>query len=164
MQVKSIENGAYFSGRRFIDKQAYTNLADLLGKMNEKTAYVEDEFFYKSSFIKKLKIGDAFLVDTRGFIRQMPKDQQMHKETIFNTGKAQIIIKNKDGEVIGLDKPWYSSWNKIFKTFDEYLKSMLINFDNNAVVKQVRMNVSGLTDKGSQKQKELDSMLNKFFK
>ena len=150
-----------FGQKRFIDKQSHNYLKGLLTKMNEQSVYVENENNFKSSFLKKLQVDSFTLTDGRCLIKRVPEEQQMQKETMLDVGKVQVVINNKNGEIIDYYKPVMTSWNKILNNISKYMKILSENFDNLDIVKRTRLNLNGLTETGLEKQKRLDEEFKK---
>ena len=119
--------------------------------------YVSNDTNYKSSFLKELKVDDFTLIDGRSFLKQVPQNEQWQHQTLIEVGKTQLVINNKDGEIIDNNKSVFISWNKILEKVSNYLKLILENFEKTALIKRIRLNSAGLTEKGIVKRNNLDN-------
>ena len=119
--------------------------------------YVSNDANYKSSFLKELKVDDFTLIDGRSFLKQVPQNEQLQHQTLIEVGKTQLVINNKDGEIIDNNKSVFISWNKILEKVSNYLKLILENFEKTALIKRIRLNSAGLTEKGIVKRNNLDN-------
>lgn len=119
--------------------------------------YVSNDTNYKSSFLKELKVDDFTLIDGRSFLKQVPQNEQLQHQTLIEVGKTQLVINNKDGEIIDNNKSVFISWNKILEKVSNYLKLILENFEKTALIKRIRLNSAGLTEKGIVKRNNLDN-------
>ena len=158
MQVHSINNQSEttFGQKRYLNKETYGYLRELLPRINKQAVYVSNDTNYKSSFLKALQVDNFTLTDGRTLLRQVPKNEQLQKETLIDYGSSQLVISNKDGEIIECDKPLLTSWNKLLGKVSEYIKLISENFENTELVKRVRLNSSGLTENGQIKQNKLN--------
>ena len=157
MQVQPINNSnTSFGQKRYLDKKTYGYLCDLLPKMNKQTVYVSNDTNYKASFLKELKVDDFTLTDGRMFLKQMPENEQLQKQTLIDCGKSQLVINNNDGEIIDYYKPICTSWNKLLKKVSGYIKLIADNFENTALVKRTRLSSNGFTEEGQIKQTQLN--------
>lgn len=158
MQVHSINhtNNTSFGQKRYLDKQTYGYLKELLPKMNKQAIYVSNDTNYKASYLKELKVDKFTLTDGRTLLKQVPQEEQLQKETLIEYGKTQLVINNKDGEIIDNNKPVLTSWKKLLGKVSEYMKLITENFDNTKMVKRTRLKLNGLTKEGRIKQNELD--------
>jgi len=164
MLVQPINNfyNIPFEQKRYIDKKTYEQLRKLLPKINKQTTYVENDFNYKSSFLKELHVDDFTLIDGRTLLKQVPKDEQIQKETLIKFGKTQLVIDNKSGEIIDYYKPILKSWNTVLKTVSKNIEFIFNHFDNTNMVKRTMLNSNGLTEKGLIKQKKLNEDFAKY--
>lgn len=119
--------------------------------------YVSNDTNYKSSFLKELKVDDFTLIDGRSFLKQVPQNEQLQHQTLIEVGKTQLVINNKDGEIIDNNKSVFISWNKILEKVSNYLELILENFEKTALIKRIRLNSAGLTEKGIVKRNNLDN-------
>lgn len=163
MQVQSITNTNVISSgqKRYLDKQTYGYLKKLLPEMNKQAVYVANDINYKSSFLKELKVDNFTLIDGRMLLKQVPKNEQLQKETLIEFGKTQLVINNKDGEIIDYTKSALTPWNALLKNVSKYIKFIAENFDNTNLVKRTRLNSNGLTEEGLIKQNKLDEEFTK---
>lgn len=159
MKVPAINNSnnISFEQKRYLDKKTYGYLKDLLPRINKQTVYVSNDTNYKSSFLKELKVDDFTLIDGRSFLKQVPQNEQLQHQTLIEVGKTQLVINNKDGEIIDNNKSVFISWNKILEKVSNYLKLILENFEKTALIKRIRLNSAGLTEKGIVKRNNLDN-------
>lgn len=163
MQVQSITNTNVisFGQKRYLDKQTYGYLKKLLPEMNKQAVYVANDINYKSSFLKELKVDNFTLIDGRMLLKQVPKNEQLQKETLIEFGKTQLVINNKDGEIIDYTKSALTPWNALLKNVSKYIKFIAEHFDNTDLVKRTRLNSNGLTEEGLIKQNKLDEEFTK---
>ena len=158
MQVKKITNtnSTSFGQKRCLDKKTYGYLKELLPKMNKQAVYVSNDTNYKSSFLKELQVDDFTLIDGRALLKQVSQEEQMQKETLIEYGKTQLVISNKDGEIIDANTSIFTSWKNLLSKVADYIKLITENFDNTKLVKKTRLNSSGLTEEGRIKQNKLN--------
>lgn len=78
MQVQIINNKS-FEQKRYLDKQTYGYLQELLPKINKQAVYVSNDTNYKSSFLKELQVDDFTLIDGRTLLKQVPQEEQLQK-------------------------------------------------------------------------------------
>jgi len=158
MQVQPVNhsNNIIFGQKRYLDSQTYEYLKELLPRINKQAVYVSNDTNYKSSFLKELHVDDFTLIDGRTLLKRVPQDEQLQKETLIEVGKAQLVINNKNGEIIDEYKPIFESWHSLLDKLSKYLKLISENFENTALVKRTRLNSSGLTEKGRLKQNKLN--------
>ena len=158
MQVQPINctNDMSFGQKRYLDKQTYGYLKELLPKMNKQAVYVSNDTSYKSSFLKELQVDDFTLIDGRTLLKQVPQEEQLQKETLIEYGKTQLVISNKDGEIIDNNKSIFTSWKNLLDKVGDYIKLIAENFDNTKLVKRTRLNSNGLTKEGRIKQDKLN--------
>lgn len=149
MQIQPINNlsSVSFGQKRYLDSQTYGYLKELLPKMNKQAVYIANDTNYKSSVLKELRVDSFRLIDGRNLLKQVPKNEQLQKETLIELDLTQLVISNKDGEIIDDNKTIFTSWNKLLKKLSEKIKFISENFDNTDVVKRTRLSSSGLTEK-----------------
>lgn len=159
MQVQPINhsNNIIFGQKRYLDSQTYEYLKKLLPRINKQAVYVSNDTNYKSSFLKELHVDDFTLIDGRTLLKQVPQNEQLQKETLIEVGKAQLVINNRNGEIIDEYKPIFESWHSLLNKLSKYLKLISENFENTALVKRTRLNSSGLTEKGRIEKEKLDA-------
>lgn len=104
-----------------------------------------------------MKVDDFTLIDGRSFLKQVPQNEQLQHQTLIEVGRTQLVINNKDGEIIDNNKSVFISWNKILEKVSNYLKLILENFEKTALIKRIRLNSAGLTEKGIVKRNNLDN-------
>lgn len=159
MQIQAINNSNNISlgQKRYLDKQAYEALKDLLPRINKQTVYASNDICYKSSFLNELKVDNFTLIDGRLLLKQVPQSEQLQKETLVEIGKTQLVISNKDGEIIDHNKPVLLPWNRLLKKVSHYIKLISENFENTSLVKRKMLNYNGLTEKGLANMHNLDN-------
>ena len=155
MQVHTIDKVS-FGQKRYLDKQTYGYLKELLPKINKQAVYVSNETNYKSSFLKELQVDDFTLIDGRTLLKQVPQEEQLQKETLIEYGKIQLVISNKDGEIIEDNKPIFTSWKSLLGKVADYIKLITENFENTTLVKRTRLKNNGPTEEGRIKHKKLE--------
>lgn len=158
MQVQSINNSntILFGSKKYLDKQTYGYLKELLPRINKQAVYVSNDTNYKSSFLKELHVDDFTLIDGRTLLKQVPENEQLQKETLIEIGRTQLVINNSNGEIIEYNKPVLTLWSRLLGKVSYYIKLVSENFENTALVKRTRLNSNGLTEKGRIEKEKLD--------
>ena len=165
MQVQAVNTGnPTFGKKRYLDKQTYGYLKEILPKINEQAVYVSNETNYKSSFLKELQVDDFILTDGRTLLKKVPENEQLQKETLIDCGSSRLVVSNKDGEIVCYSKPILTPWGKLMNKVSKYIKLISENFENRELVKRKRLNSNGFTEEGQIKQNKLNDEFNRLEK
>ena len=146
MKIQQLGTSQSFEAKqRFITPKSYENIKTLLTKMNAETEIETRYYTFTSTITKSLKSDKAEFIDGRMFFTKKPEKQQMKKETLFTIGKNELVINNKNGEIIDYHKSFFSSWKKIIKNIEKYTDFFLKNYDNQELVKKRKVSIEGFT-------------------
>ena len=158
MEILPVQSNINFQAqKRFIGTDSRYYLEKLLRKMDEETEYKSNEYSYKSSRVNRLTICDtknicdkAELVDTRRFLGKIPEKNMLDKETLLTIGKTELVINNRNGEIIDYYKPFFKSWKKVIKQAGQAITDFLTFYNKPEMVMKHRFDVSGFTKKGAE--------------
>lgn len=159
MKVQQVQPNLNFEAKqkRFIDTDSRYYLEKLLRKMDEETVYKSNEYTFESSRLTRLTLCDtknicdkAELVDGRRFLDKVPEKNTLDKETCLTVGKTQLVINNRDGEIIDYYKPFFKSWKKVIKQAGNAITDFLTFYNKPEMVMKHYHGVKGFTSKGAE--------------
>lgn len=157
MKVQQVQLNLNFEAKqkRFIDTDSQYYLEKLLRKMDEETVYKSNEYHFESSRVKRLTLCDtknstdkAELVDGRRFLGKIPEKNQLDGNTCLTIGKTELVINNRNGEIIDYYKPFFKPWKKVIKQAGETIKAFINLYHTPEMVMKYRFGVEGFTKKG----------------
>lgn len=157
MQISSVSSSTAFTGGKFITPEMHSNIEYLLTRMNAETKENSNIYRHCSSFVKSLKYQDkAKFTDGRMIFSKVEPDKQMVKESFLSFNNTELVINNKNGEIIDYHKPALSSWKKVLKTAEKYLNALKNNYDDATLVTKERLKYKELTPEGKKVSKMLE--------
>ena len=156
MKIQPIQSNVNFQAqKRFIDSDSHYYLVKLLDKMDEETVYKSNEYHFESSRVNRLTMCDtknscdkAELIDTRRFLGKVPEKNKHDSETLLTIGKTELVINNRNGEIIDYYKPFFKPWKKVIKQAGETIKDFINLYHTPEMVMKHRFGVEGFTKKG----------------
>ena len=157
MKVQQIQSNLNFEAKqkRFIDTDAQYQLETLLRTMDEEAVYKANDYHFESSRVTRLTLCDtknsadkAELVDGRRFLGKIPEKNQLDGNTCLTIGKTELVINNRNGEIIDYYKPFFKPWNKVVKQAGETIRYFLNLYHTPEKVMKHKFSVEGFTKKG----------------
>ncbi len=150
MQVQGVNSSLAFQAqKRILNKEQMGTVKELLTQMNAETVCKRGEYTFESKILKSLHYkNNATFIDNRIILYKVPENKQMVKQTLFTVGKTELVIDNKSGQIINYKKPLLTSWKRVIKNIDKYLKIFKENFNNPEIVKKKTVTLEGFTPAG----------------
>lgn len=157
MQIQKIQSGTSFQANntRYIDKESHEQLVQILRKMDKETVYKSNEYTFESTRTTRVELFNhdtnkkyAELVDTRRNLDKIPEGKDLFKQSLLTIGKINLVIDNKTGKITDFCKPFFTSWNKVFKQVRNTLVMINATYHNSWNVKKHQFSISGFTKKG----------------
>ncbi len=134
----------------FLNTNQLKSIETLLSKMNGETVSKKNDTWFSSTITKELscKKDKVRFIDGRMIFDKVPQEKQMQRETLFTIKNTELVINNKTGEIVDWHKPFFTSWGKIMKNVDKYLKFFEEHFNDTNTVKKKKITMEGFTKKG----------------
>ncbi len=150
MKINSIN---FFKKReRYISSTTLKDANSLIEKMHMEKTYKEitPDFFEKTE-VRGLKIKDATFKDGQFLARRNSKKQLIpygKDSSMLEFGEIRLIFNNSSGKIIEHEKPFFTTWKKIFRQAQEIISLALSQYNNDNIVKKIVHHSAGLTNEG----------------
>lgn len=135
-------NNSFGLKQRFVNPKSRENIQSLLKKMDSETKMEIKDLSYKTTITKRLRASnDKFeFSDDRALYGRIPEDQ---KHVLFTIGKSELVIEKDSGKILDYYKPFYITWNRLFKNIEKISDFILNNFDDSKKIKKVYFEKKG---------------------
>lgn len=149
MQIQTVQAQSFQAKQRFLPRATYSNVKELLNKMNSETKYTDDGMRFSSDILGMLKIGteDTHFFDKRCLVR--PIKDRFTGESALEFGKVKLTFDNATGEIKNYKKPLFTTWKKIMEQASGIISKACDNFSNNDLVEKKFIGIAGMTEKGA---------------
>ena len=149
MKINSIQS-TNFQNRKLTPK-IQENVQKLLYNMNQLTEYSENsaKTGWTSKTLCRINLDkDDQFVDKRILICPIKNPQKHSGRCSLHLGKTELEIDANNGEIISYKKPFFKTWNAIFRQASGTLEQMVNKFNNQDIVSRHYIGISGFTKKG----------------
>ena len=139
MKIDSINLTTFNSKQKFATNEQLDLIKKISAKMQKQSSNGSTENQFISSFVSSAKKGkyifyrDAFSQEGKSSVK---------------IGSKSVLIDNTTGEIIKIEKPWYTSINRVLNTMTKCLRSINSNYDDDNLVTKGRFNIHEFTRDG----------------
>lgn len=134
MNVNCVQNITFESKVKYIPQETALNLGKLLRTMDKDTLkYTNGDFAYLHE-VKSLTVPKEGSIKRGKYLAKRNKFDELipygDNTTMLEMNKARLIINNDTSKIIEYKKPFFMSWNNLFKKADLLIIEALNNYHN----------------------------------
>lgn len=155
MIIQQVQSNSFEAKPKYIPQDLSENMGTLIRKMRAETKTSTTGDIWQSTHVRGVTVKDGGSIKDGKFLARRNEADELvpfgENFTMIEMGKSRLIINNQTRELVEHKKPFFTSWNSIYRKASLLILDALNHYSNPDFVQKIFIKKEGLTQSGAEK-------------